>query len=87
MKPLTRRTTPQSGWNFLEDTWVAARMFGSRPANYSMSMEWKNLQLANRDVRDGDGPLQIAGHIALAANRLEWSDLDPLDEADIGDNC
>jgi hypothetical protein len=52
-----------------------------------MSMESKNLQVANRDVRDGDGPLQVAGHIALTANRLKWGNLDPLDEADIGDNC
>jgi hypothetical protein len=86
-KPLTCRTTPQSGWNFLEDTWVATRRFGSQPANGSMSTEPKNSQVANRDVRDGDGPLQVAGHIALVANRLEWVNLDPLNEADIGDNC
>ena len=78
---------PENGWNFLEDTWVATRRFGSRPANCSMSMESKDSQVANRDVRDGDGPLQVAGHIALAANRLEWVNLDPLDAADIGDNC
>lgn len=52
-----------------------------------MSMEPKNSQVANRDVRDGDGPLQVAGHVALAANRLERVDLDPLDEANIGNNC
>ena len=52
-----------------------------------MSTESKNSQVANRNVRDGDGPLQVAGHIAPAANRLEWANLDPLDEADIGDNC
>ena len=52
-----------------------------------MSMESKDSQFANRDVRDGDGPLQVAGHIVLAANWLEWVNLDPLDEADIGDNC
>ena len=52
-----------------------------------MSTESKNSQVANRDVRDRDGPLQVAGHVALAANRLERDNLDPLDEADIGDNC
>jgi hypothetical protein len=52
-----------------------------------MSMKLKNSQVANRDGRDGDGPFQVAGHIALAANWLEWVDLDPLDEADVGDNC
>jgi hypothetical protein len=52
-----------------------------------MSMEPKNSQVANRNVRDGDGPLQVAGHVALVANRLEWVNLDPLDEADIGNNC
>lgn len=28
------------------------------------------LQVANRDVRDGDGPFQAAGQIALADNRV-----------------
>lgn len=52
-----------------------------------MSMEWKISQIANRDVRDRDGPLEIAGHIALASNRFEWVDFDPLDETNVGDNC
>ena len=67
--------------------WVATRKFGSRPANCNMSMESKKSQVANRDVRDWNGPLQVAGHIALAANWLEWVYLDPFKEADIGDNC
>ena len=52
-----------------------------------MSIKSKDSQVANRDVRDGDGPLQVTGHIVLAANRLEWGNFDPLDETDIGDNC
>jgi len=40
----------------------------------------------NRDIRDGDGPLQIARHIAPVANRLEWNDLHPLYKANISDN-
>ena len=46
-----------------------------------------NSHVANRDVQDGYGPLQVAGHIALKAKRLEWGNLHPFDETNVGDNC
>lgn len=52
-----------------------------------MSMSRRTRQITNRNVRDGDGPLQVARRIALDANRPEWNNLDPLDEANIIDNC
>lgn len=45
-----------------------------------------NSHVANRDVRDGYCPLQVAGHIVLEAKGFEWDNLHPLDEANVGDN-
>jgi hypothetical protein len=64
--------------------WVVRRTFDSLSTNGSMNMNRRgSCKGTNCDVRDGDGPLQIARHIAPVANWLEWSDLHPLNEADI----
>jgi len=40
----------------------------------------------NRDSRDGNGPFEIARHIALDANRLKWNDLYPFNKANVTDD-